>query len=165
MVQPVRKTLETIYPSPEFLSSVVAKKFIPLPQGARGYNCHSEGLAEESQSLVANASNFALTPPHGERIVPSPTGGATCEQRARAERRPVYCEQVKRRLGWGLTRREKTLPLLGGGRSCACIASYKCGEGVHPVREKYFLPNGRGVSAKLNAFATRHCDSSAKPSE
>ena len=25
--------------------------------------------------------------------------------------------------------------LQGGVRSCACMASYKCGEGVHPVRE------------------------------
>ena len=68
VVHPVRATLETIYPSPEFLSSVVAKKFIPLPQGARGYNCHSEALAEESQCLVANAFNFALTPPQWGRL-------------------------------------------------------------------------------------------------
>ena len=67
-VHPVRENLETIYPSPEFLSSVVAKKFIPLPQGARGYNRHSEALAEESQCLVANAFNFALTPPQWGRL-------------------------------------------------------------------------------------------------
>ena len=65
VVQPVRATLETIYPTPEFLSSVVAKKFIPLPQGARGYNCHSEGLAEESHSLGANALNLEI--PHQVR--------------------------------------------------------------------------------------------------
>ena len=65
---PVRETLETFYPSPEFLSSVVAKKFIPLPQGARGCNRHSEGLAEESQCLLANAFNFALTPPQWGRL-------------------------------------------------------------------------------------------------
>ena len=40
----------------------------PLPQGARGYNRHSEGLAEESQCLVANASNFALTLPQWGRL-------------------------------------------------------------------------------------------------
>ena len=39
-----------------------------LPQGARGYNRHSEGLAEESQCLVANVSNFALTPPQWGRL-------------------------------------------------------------------------------------------------
>ena len=43
-------------------------------------------------------------------------------------------------LGEGSSRREKTLPLHGGGRSCACFASYKCGEGVHPVRETYNHP-------------------------
>ena len=34
--------------------------------------------------------------------------------------------------------------LQGGERSCACIASYKCGEGVHSVRETIsckFAPN------------------------
>ena len=34
--------------------------------------------------------------------------------------------------------------LQGGERSCACMASYKCGEGVHPVREtisREFAPN------------------------
>ncbi len=34
--------------------------------------------------------------------------------------------------------------LQGGERSCACMASYKCGEGVHPVRETIsyeFAPN------------------------
>ena len=47
----------------------------PLPQGARGYNRHSEGLAEESQCLVANASNFALTPPQrGSERFSSPRG-------------------------------------------------------------------------------------------
>ena len=61
MVHPVREILETIYPSPEFLSSVVAKKFIPLPQGARGYNCHSEGLAEESLRLVINSLALIFT--------------------------------------------------------------------------------------------------------
>ena len=40
----------------------------PLLQGARGYNRHSEGLAEESQCLVANAFNFALTPPQWGRL-------------------------------------------------------------------------------------------------
>ena len=43
------------HPSPEFLSSYVAKKFYPLPQGARGYERHSEALAEESKFFVANA--------------------------------------------------------------------------------------------------------------
>jgi hypothetical protein len=33
-----------------------------------GISCHSEGLAEESQCLVANASNFALTPPQRGRL-------------------------------------------------------------------------------------------------
>ena len=84
MVQPVRETLETNDPSPEFLSSVVAKKFIPLPQGARGYNRHSEALAEESQCLVANASNFALTPPQcgrlggGQSTQQDKNGGVAC---------------------------------------------------------------------------------------
>ena len=41
---------------------------ISFLQRARGYNCHSEGLAEESQCLVANASNFALTPPQCGRL-------------------------------------------------------------------------------------------------
>ena len=31
--------------------------------------------------------------------------------------------------------------LQGGERSCACIASYKCGEGVHPVRVEYIPQN------------------------
>ena len=31
--------------------------------------------------------------------------------------------------------------LQGGERSCACLASYKCGEGVHPVRVEYISQN------------------------
>ena len=31
--------------------------------------------------------------------------------------------------------------LQGGERSCACLASYKCGEGVHPVRVEYIPQN------------------------
>ena len=39
-------------------------------RGGRDYgiSCHSEALAEESQCLVANASNFALTPPQWGRL-------------------------------------------------------------------------------------------------
>ena len=45
-----------------------------------GISCHSEALAEESQCLVANASNFALTPPQWGRLGwgTARKGGAIC---------------------------------------------------------------------------------------
>ena len=57
--------------------------------------------------------------------------------------------------------RTKILPLLGGGRSCACFASYKCGEGVHPVREILSHPEFDSVSIQygqtgINRFRVEH---------
>ena len=108
----------------------------PHTQGLRALCCAGVEHSSDGGFRSYTTSCKITSPLQRARMVPSPTGG---------------------RLGWGLTRRAKILPLQvgqfqlsvrkqatsplqGGGRSCACFASYKCGEGVHPVRETYNHP-------------------------
>ena len=107
---------------------------------------------EQGINIFYQSQNYDLSVLRCSGAEPSSDGCFRGEYNSLANQ-PLLGEDA-RRAGEGISRRAKILPLqVGqfqlsvrkqatsplqwGGRSCACFASYKCGEGAHPVRETY----------------------------